>query len=66
MKKDCHALEKFKIETGVAGSIFELQPPNFVKMHNFQRPSNDIPMAFGYLQYLKSFKKLKRPSCPFL
>ena len=31
----CHALGKFKIEMGVAGSIFELRPPNFVKMHNF-------------------------------
>ena len=35
MKKDCQALEKFKIETDVVGSIFELQSPNFVKMHNF-------------------------------
>ena len=52
--------------TGVAGLFFEHHPPNFVKTHVFWRASNDIFMALGYLQYLKSFKKLKRPSYPFL
>ena len=31
----CHALLNFKIKMGVAGSIFELHPPNFVKIHIF-------------------------------
>ena len=34
-KQDCHALEKFKIEMGVAGTVFEPQSPNFVKIHIF-------------------------------
>ena len=29
--KDCHALEKFKIEMDMAGSIFEPRPSNFGK-----------------------------------
>ena len=45
-KRDCHALEKLKIEMGMVGSIFELRSPNFVKMQVFWRHSNDIKMNF--------------------
>ena len=31
---------------GVAGLIFELRPSYFVKMHNFERCTNDVSMTF--------------------
>ena len=31
---------------GMAGLIFELRPSYFVKMHNFQRCTNDVSMTF--------------------
>ena len=40
--KVCHALWYLKIEMGIAGSIFELHPPNFQKMCIFWRFTNDI------------------------
>ena len=40
----CHALGKFKIEMGVAGSFFKPQPPNLAKVHNFPRCTYDINM----------------------
>ena len=56
-KKDCHALEKLKIEMGMVGSIFELRPPNFVKMQIFWRHSNDIKMNFWNILSFKKYKK---------
>ena len=32
----CHTLHKFKIKMGMAGSIFEPQSPNLVKIHTFK------------------------------
>ena len=43
----------------VAGSIFELRPPNFRKIHIFWRCSNDSSISFGYFQWYKSYKKSK-------
>ena len=40
----CHALGKFKIKMGVAGSFFEPQPPKFAKVHIFQRCTYGINM----------------------
>ena len=44
---DCHALRKLKIEKGVAGTVFEPRPSNFVKIHNFSRSSNGRKTIFG-------------------
>ena len=40
---------------GVAGLVFEPPPPNFEKMHNFPRYTNDIIMKYGYFHWFKSF-----------
>ena len=53
----CHALGKFKIEMGVADSIFKPHPSNFGKSDIFWRSSNDITITFGKNHYCKSFKK---------
>ena len=45
----CHALENFKIEMGVAGTVFEPQSPNFVKIHIFWKSSNDSKTIFDYI-----------------
>ena len=42
---------------GVAGLVFEPPPPNFEKMHNFPRYTNDIIMNYGYFHWFKSLKK---------
>ena len=42
---------------GVAGLVFEPPPPNFEKMHNFSRYTNDIIMNYGYFHWFKSLKK---------
>ena len=42
---------------GVAGLVFEPPPPNFEKMHNFPRYTNDIIMKYGYFHWFKSLKK---------
>ena len=42
----CHALYKFKIEMGVADSIFEPHPPDFGKILIFSRCSNDSKTIF--------------------
>ena len=42
---------------GVAGLFFEPPPPNFEKMHNFPRYTNDIIMNYGYFHWFKSLKK---------
>ena len=42
---------------GVAGLVFEPPPPNFEKMHNFPRYTNDIIMNYGYFLWFKSLKK---------
>ena len=55
----CHALQKFKIELGMAGSIFEQQPPDFGKIHIFWKCSNDNKIMFWYFQQHKSYKKSK-------
>ena len=47
--KVCHALWYLKIEMSIAGSIFELHPPNFQKMCIFWRFTNDICTIFCYL-----------------
>ena len=39
-------LTQFKLQEGVAGLVFEPQPPNFAKMHNFERCKNDTKMPF--------------------
>ena len=44
----CHALLNFKIQKGVAGTIFELRSWNFGKMSIFSRCSNDISTIFPY------------------
>ena len=55
--KVCHALWYLKIEMGIAGSIFELQPPNFQKMCIFWRCTNDIFIIFCYLLRFQFCKK---------
>ena len=42
---------------GVAGLVFEPPPPNFEKIHNFPRNTNDIIMKYGYFHWFKSLKK---------
>ena len=42
---------------GVAGLVFEPRPPNFEKMHNFPKCTNDITMNYGYFHWFKSLKK---------
>ena len=42
---------------GMAGLVFEPPPPNFEKMHNFPRYTNDIIMNYGYFHWFKSLKK---------
>ena len=42
---------------GVAGLVFEPPPPNFEKMHNFPRYTNNIIMKYGYFHWFKSLKK---------
>ena len=42
---------------GVAGSIFEPQPPNFEKSDNFGRSTNDVTIIFGNFNFYKSWKK---------
>ena len=53
----CHALLNFKIKMGVASSIFELHPPNFVKMHIFWISTNDINTIFCWLCWYRIWKK---------
>ena len=55
--KVCHALWYLKIEMGIAGSIFELHPPNFQKMCIFWRFTNDISTIFCYLLWFQFWKK---------
>ena len=55
--KVCHALWYLKIEMGIAGSIFELHPPNFQKMCIFWRCTNDISTIFCYLYWFQFWKK---------
>ena len=55
--KVCHALWYLKIEMGIAGSIFELHPPNFQKMCIFLRITNDISTIFCYLLWFQFWKK---------
>ena len=55
--KVCHALWYLKIEMGIAGSIFELHPPNFQKMCIFWRFTNDICTIFCYLLWFQFWKK---------
>ena len=51
---------------GVAGPIFEPGPKNFVKMHNFERCTNDVSMSFGYLYWFQIWKFLLELSYPVL
>ena len=53
----CHALLNFKIEMGLAGSIFELHPSNFVKIHIFWIPTNDRKTIFCWLCWYRNWKK---------
>ena len=53
----CHALLNFKIKMGVAGSIFELHPPNFVKIHIFWISTNDSKTIFCWLCWYRIWKK---------
>ena len=55
--KVCHALCYLKIEMGIAGSIFELHPPDFQKMCIFWRFTNDISITFRYLLWFQCWKK---------
>ena len=55
--KVCHALWYLKIEMGIAGSIFELHPPNFVKIHIFWIPTNDSKHIFCWLCWFRIWKK---------
>ena len=41
----------------VAGLVFEPRPPNFEKMHNFPRYTNDIITNYEYFYWFKSLKK---------
>ena len=42
---------------GVAGLVFKPRPPNFEKMHNFPKCTNDITMKYGYFHWFKSLEK---------
>ena len=42
----CHAPLKLKIEMGVAGTNFELRPPDFGKILIFSKCSNDSKTMF--------------------
>ena len=53
----CHALLNFKIKMGVVGSIFELHPPNFVKIHIFWISTNDSKTIFCWLCCHRIWKK---------
>ena len=53
----CHALLNFKIKMGIAGSIFELHPPNFVKIHIFWISTNDSKTIFCWLCWHRIWKK---------
>ena len=44
----CHALLNFKLQKGVAGSIFKPQPCDFGKICIFYISSNDISTIFWY------------------
>ena len=55
--KVCHALWYLKIEMGIAGSIFELHPPNFQKMCIFWRFTNNISTIFCYFLWFQFWKK---------
>ena len=56
-KQDCQALEKIEIEMGVACLVFEPRPPNFEKMHNFQRCTNDITRNHQNSNWFQSQEK---------
>ena len=62
--KDCHALEKFQIEMGVEGSIFEPHPRNFGERDIFWRSTNDITIIFGNFHYNKSYQKCTKAIRP--
>ena len=49
--------EKFKIEMGMAGSIFEPLSPNLGKSDIFRRSTNDIIIICGNFHYYKSYHK---------
>ena len=49
---------------GAEGSIFELGPPNFVKMHNFKRCSNDITCTFEDFSSEYDLQKIQEPAGP--
>ena len=53
----CHALLNFKIEMGVAGSIFELNPSNFVTIHIFWISTDDSKTIFCWLCWYRIWKK---------
>ena len=55
--KVCHALWYLEIEMGIAGSIFELHPPNFQTICIFWRFTNDISTIFCYLLWFQFWKK---------
>ena len=53
----CHALLNFKIKMVLAGSVFELHPGNFVKIHIFQISTNDSKTIFCWLCWYRIWKK---------
>ena len=55
----CYAHLKFKIEMGVAGLIFEANPPNFQNQYNFFKCTNDVTMIFWDLYSFRIGKKVK-------
>ena len=61
-----HVHLKFKIEKGMAGSIFEPHPPNFQNQDNFWRWSNDVTMTFWNLYWFESYKKDLEVSYPVI
>ena len=62
--KVCHALWYLKIEMGMAGSIFELHPPNVGKSNIFRRSTNDIIIIFRNFNHYKSCKKCTQARRP--
>ena len=62
--KVCHTPWYLKIEMGIAGSIFELWPPNFQKMCIFWRFTNIISTIFFYLLWFQFWKRMPKPSSP--
>ena len=58
----CHALLNFEIKMDLAGSIFELQPPNFVKIHIFWISTNDSNTIFCQIKWHKIWKNLLKSS----